>query len=885
MAINRNADGMREVFALVGVQALRAADDHELLQRFVTAHDEAAFRVIAERHGPMVLGVCRRVLSCQYDAEDALQATFLVFARKAVSVRNVSSLAGWLHGVATRVATTLRRDRRRRRVREQAASTPPVGEPRDELSWAEVKSGLDEELARLSAAHREVLVLCCLEGQTRDEAAQQLGVAVGVVKGRLERARKVLAARLARRGLALSAGLFAVGLSSEAAAVSVRVSALVSDSPPLSPAVLTLANRVMQGVAMSQLKQSATGLLAVLALVGGTAFALAHPADARQLPAREWVKAPVPKATPPEGVILASRLSFKPPGDVLEVMGTDGKHQSFLPVGDLMNVQRARVSPDGKRLAFVRFIPLKANQRGDYHYPQDVYVVDLPLTEAPKEPTFKGVLDPYIAWAPDGKAVYVSSIPDDADVSQAGMAGKTMPRKTVRYDATAKKEKAIELPHGHEVHDVSPDGKTLLTRIKVWNGGFGKTGYSSFLVPLDTLKSQAVGEADDGFEIARFSPDGTRVVGIRGGLSKSKEPGVYLADVGTGKVEPVPLAKEVAAGLDNGCVAWAPDGKRLAVMWEGPAKGGPRGGGGGPGGGGSVKRIMVVGADGKDEKVIREFGANDSVLHIEWADPKLTEPKKEDPRAKLPGKELIKAPVPVLKANPPEKLDRVPAAPPELRKELAGWDATYRHGGEEKFAELEKRAEELAKGCESDHDRARVWYAVAHIAGQSGIDRQADRVRKYAERCLKISRDPLDRAYLYSYLASCEEVGKGEFADKRRKAAGWLLTGYRELLVQELPDTKPELPRVNARRLDEPQGQGAARQAAQLEAREQAVWVSDQIDRRDTLVLHFRNLYEPHPKAHGHGPDGPDQLRKLAAAKLPTAADVDTLLTRVLPAK
>jgi hypothetical protein len=247
------------------------------------------------------------------------------------------------------------------------------------------------------------------------------------------------------------------------------------------------------------------------------------------------------------------------------------------------------------------------------------------------------------------------------------------------------------------------------------------------------------------------------------------------------------------------------------------------------------------------------------------------------------------APVPVLKAKLPEKLDRPPAVSPEVRKELCGWDETYRHGSEEKFAELEKRAEELAKGCESDHDRARVWYTVAHVAHQSGIDKQAERVRKYAEKCLTISRDPLDRAYLYVSLSDCEQVGKAEFADKRRRAARWLLTGYLELLAQELPDTKPELPGVN--KIGRILGNGPddaaarARYVAQVAAREQAVWVNDQIGRRDVLVLCFRNLYEPHPNIHGHGPDGPGELRKLAAAKLPTPADVDALMERVLPVK
>lgn len=235
----------------------------------------------------------------------------------------------------------------------------------------------------------------------------------------------------------------------------------------------------------------------------------------------------------------------------------------------------------------------------------------------------------------------------------------------------------------------------------------------------------------------------------------------------------------------------------------------------------------------------------------------------------------VAAPVPVVKAKPPVRLDRPPAAPDELRKELAGWDAKYRHGSEEKFAELEKRAEKVAKGCESDHDRARVWFAVANVAGQSDIGKHTDRVRKYAERCLKLSRDPLDRGHLYSYLASCEEVGKGEFADRRRKATEWLLTGYLELLVQELPDAKPELPGVMKFRID---GDGAeaqlvrAKHAAQVAAREQAEWACEQINRRDTLVLQFRNLYSRDA----------DELRKLAAAKLPTADDADTLMKRVL---
>lgn len=240
------------------------------------------------------------------------------------------------------------------------------------------------------------------------------------------------------------------------------------------------------------------------------------------------------------------------------------------------------------------------------------------------------------------------------------------------------------------------------------------------------------------------------------------------------------------------------------------------------------------------------------------------------------------AQVPEVKAKPavklPPKLDRPPEPPAALRRELAGWDEKYRHGSEEKFAELEARAAELAKEYDTDYNQARVWFAVAHIAGQSGIAKHADRARKYADKCLKLSGDPVERATLYSYLASCEEVGKGEPADRRRKATEWLLTGYLELLAQGLPDEKPELPGVMKFRIDgdDPDAQQTrAKHAAQLAAREQAEWVNAQIDRRDVLLMHFRNLY---------GRDT-DELRKPAAEKLPTANDVDTLLKRVRPAK
>src|SRR5262249_39321448 len=163
--------------------------------------------------------------------------------------RKSDGLASWLHGVARRVASKLQREQRRRFRREQATTHPaPADSPIDELSWAEVKAGLDEELERLPRAHREALVLCYLEGPARDEARQRLGV--NVVKGWLERGRRMLAECLSRRGLTLGAGLLTVALSPGLVSATARAAALVAaaggNGDPgagevVSPGVLSLA--------------------------------------------------------------------------------------------------------------------------------------------------------------------------------------------------------------------------------------------------------------------------------------------------------------------------------------------------------------------------------------------------------------------------------------------------------------------------------------------------------------------------------------------------------------------------------------------------------------------------------------------------------------------
>src|SRR6266446_33256 len=135
-ALNGLVQHLRKAAA---VQTYRDLSDAELLERFVAAHDEGAFTVLIERHGPMVLGICRRALPNFHDAEDACQATFLVLARKAASVRKKTSLGSWLHGVACRVAVKLKRDHARRKNRECRVDGPVPKDPAAEATWREAQ--------------------------------------------------------------------------------------------------------------------------------------------------------------------------------------------------------------------------------------------------------------------------------------------------------------------------------------------------------------------------------------------------------------------------------------------------------------------------------------------------------------------------------------------------------------------------------------------------------------------------------------------------------------------------------------------------------------------------------------------------------------------------
>jgi RNA polymerase sigma factor (sigma-70 family) len=283
--------------------------DGQLLQRFAQGRDEGAFAALVRRHGPLVLGVCRRLLRDPNDADDAFQAAFLVLARKAGSIGDPGRLANWLYGVAHRVARKARAEAARRRARQQPLTDVPAHEPDRAADGEDLRRVLDDEVQRLPDKFRAPLVLCYLQGKTREEAAAQLGWGPGAVKGMLERGREVLRARLTRRGLGPSAGALAGVLSGDAlAAVPVALgdstvkAALAFAAGPGAAAgnAAALAEGVLHAMWTTRMR-AALAVVLVLGLAGAGAGVLAFGGRPAEGPAQPKETGPAPKAAEKPG--------------------------------------------------------------------------------------------------------------------------------------------------------------------------------------------------------------------------------------------------------------------------------------------------------------------------------------------------------------------------------------------------------------------------------------------------------------------------------------------------------------------------------------------------------------------------------------------------------
>jgi RNA polymerase sigma factor (sigma-70 family) len=318
---------MQEIRRLAGAGQGGSGSDATLLQRFVGLNDEAAFELLLRRHGPVVWGVCHRILDRDHDAEDVFQATFFVLAQKAASIRKPESLASWLYGVACRLARKYQAEQARRRAHEKSIVSTTLADPVHEVAARETAQIVVEEVERLPEHYRAPVVLCYLVGRTHEVAAVELGCPVGTLKARLSRALKLLGKRLARRGVALPAGL-TVAVFAESEAVAIAPAGLLlataaaavgfrSGSATSSTSAATRLARTAVAPLMNRLRTTvllAAGLLvAAGGLVAQQQWNTSPPEEGAELP---FVEPPQPPPLPiplPEPMIEPA-LAGLPPG-------------------------------------------------------------------------------------------------------------------------------------------------------------------------------------------------------------------------------------------------------------------------------------------------------------------------------------------------------------------------------------------------------------------------------------------------------------------------------------------------------------------------------------------------------------------------------------------
>jgi RNA polymerase sigma factor (sigma-70 family) len=549
----------------------REASDRDLLERFSERRDEAAFQALVRRHGPMVLDVCRGVLRNDADAEDACQATFLILARKAASIRKAASLAGWLHRVACRTALQAR-ERRATRKRNEAHAPARQGAEPDVLTWWEVRAVLHEELNKLPERCRVALVMCYLQSKTQDQAAAQLGLAKSTLKERLERGRELLRKRLVRRGLGPAALLAAAAWPAAVASAclpesfvsaTVKAAGLLAAGQPtagvVAAKVAALSEGVMRTMYLTTLK-NVTALLIVLALIGAVLTGVAM-----QVPQAIATHQSETKTDDPEKPVLPSR-SLKGEYKFWSVsFGRNGKTLATLTFDATSDPEDAQRKPT---------IRLWDVQSGN---------VERTLAEGQINGTIAGV-----AFSPDGKTV--------AGPAGGGEFGPWL--GLILWDAATGKI-GHKLTHFYEVRALafSPDGKMLASgaggtaeTVKLWDAQSGKLRHTLKMENKEAVKlafapdgkrlaavlyqDQAAAEVvvwdpaeehssqtlpdSEGIEAIAFTPDGKMLLGA----SRTK---LRRWDTATGKIIEGPDLKTGFEDKSWSAYAFSRDGKTLAI--------------------------------------------------------------------------------------------------------------------------------------------------------------------------------------------------------------------------------------------------------------------------------------------------------------------------------
>jgi RNA polymerase sigma factor (sigma-70 family) len=549
---------------LVAARAASASSDAELLERFLASREEAAFAALVERHARLVWSVCRHVLHQEQDIEDAFQATFLLLACKAGSIRKGEAIGSFLHGVAYRIAMTTRRSAQRRRSHESKARlhagesinrSRVHEEPACAATLGELQAILHDEVQRLPEKYRGPFVLCCLEGKTKAEAAQELGCKEGTLSSRLARARERLQERLKKRGVALSAVLCAGAVTADATTAPVSLIAGTLQTV-LHPATVSAAAarvaallREASGVLWTRLTLGVVLLLALSALATGAAF-LAHAPEDRSPPAQ-------PDALPRNPTeARTDRVGDALPPGALARLGSVRLRMG----GSALSVA---FSPDGKHLA-------AAGQEPMVHVWETASGKEVALLKGHQ-----------------GYVTAVRFFPDGKQLATAGHDG------TVRvWDLATQREKLSLATQGTRVQSlaVTPDGKSVVVgyldrTVRRWDLATGKKDWESTSVnngSVDLLaltgdgKNVAWGSTTQGLHIDDLatgkpvhviSPKRSMVQGLACSSDgkfvawAGQPPGIRVVDVATGKE-----VLEIARTLGNiRALAFSPDGKFLAA--------------------------------------------------------------------------------------------------------------------------------------------------------------------------------------------------------------------------------------------------------------------------------------------------------------------------------
>jgi RNA polymerase sigma factor (sigma-70 family) len=543
---------------LVGAEALDQRPDHELLRRFTRDGDGQAFAALLRRHGAMVRAACRRILQQPHDADDVFQATFLLLARKAASLRGHGSVGSWLYGVARRLALRARSSEARRHARESLAPPRPATDPLAEITLREAQQLFDDALSRLPERCRAALVLCHLEGLTQEEAARQIGCSRSTLKRRLEDGRARLTGLLARRGLTLPAALLAASMAEGAPAVAPEVLAdsvlRAATGDPVAERVAALAGRGAGLHFGGKLWAVAVALVVTAAAAGGLAFRpVAHAPGSDRLH-------DTPKTEEKPAARVDDHGDPLPEGAVRRLGTLRFRHGGGY-------VNRLLLTPDGKTLV-----------SKSYYGERSICVWELATGKLLHRLPGHYEENRAVALSPDGKTVAVGldavihlhDLATGREVRRLispvggteGLAftrdGKSLAsghggREVLLWDVAAGTVQA-RLPARHNRSTLlafSPDGKTLAT---------GDTlDQTVRLFDLATRKERHQIKRPSAVHDLAFSPGGsTLALGAQDGV-------ITLWHPGTGKL----LRELRSPNTHVRAVAWSPDGKTLATSEAG----------------------------------------------------------------------------------------------------------------------------------------------------------------------------------------------------------------------------------------------------------------------------------------------------------------------------